>query len=159
MNEKLSALMDGELADRDAEPLIRQLASESELQQLWQEYHLIGDAMRNSSLLSVDVRQAVSQRLAGEPTVLAPRPRVRLVTRPAARFAMVASVALAGVVGWYSWQSHSVDAGLVAQAVPAGQVQVAADGSQQYLDAHQDGALGDGLTRVGLVQPAAGGAH
>ncbi|MFC3532381.1 sigma-E factor negative regulatory protein [Vogesella facilis] len=159
MKENLSALMDGELADEDAAPLIKRLAGDAELQTAWQEFHLIGDAMRGASLLSVDVRAEVSDRLAAEPTVLAPRPLQRRASRPAARFAVAASVALAGVVGWYNWQSQPADAGLVAEAVPApaALVQVAADGRQSYLDAHQDGAVGEGLTRVGLTQPAAQG--
>ncbi len=159
MKENLSALMDGELADKDAEPLIKRLAGDAELQSAWQEFHLIGDALRGASLLSVDVRSEVSSTLATEPTVLAPRSLQRRVSRPAARFAVAASVALAGVVGWYSWQSQPADAGLVAQVVPApsAQLQQVADGSQLYLDAHQDGAVGDGLTRVGLSQPVAQG--
>lgn len=159
MKENLSALMDGELADKDAEPLITHLNSDPALQTAWQEYHLIGDALRGNVLLPVDVREQVKAALAQEPTVLAPRRMQRRAARPAARFAVAASVALAGVVGWYNWQSQPQDAGLLAQLVPAptAQVQVAADSRQLYLDAHQDVATDDGLTRVGLTQPVAAG--
>ena len=159
MKENLSALMDGELADKDAEPLITHLNKDQALQVAWREYHLIGDALRGNALLQVDVSEQVRSALVQEPTVLAPRRMQRRGARPVARFAVAASVALAGVVGWYQWQSQPQDAGLLAQLVPAptAQVQVAEDSRQLYLDAHQDVAADDGLTRVGLTQPAAVG--
>ncbi len=162
MKETLSSLMDGELSDKDAAQAMHMLGSDDQLKAAWQEYHLIGDALRGNALLQVDVREQVSQALQAEPTVLAPRNLVQKRSRPVARFALAASVAMAGVVGWYSWQGQQAgDPALVAQAVPTpgAQVQVVNAANQSYLDAHQDISLSDGLARASLVQPAAKGLH
>jgi sigma-E factor negative regulatory protein RseA len=80
MNEKLSALMDGEL-DRDTAVLaIKTLGGNDEQRKDWDCYHLIGDALRNDmrtdSIQAVVRRQtttnAIFTKLAEEPTVLAP---------------------------------------------------------------------------------------
>lgn len=160
MKENLSALMDGELDEQAAANVLQSVSTDAELKSTWQAYHLIGDAMRGGALLHVDVREQVTNRLQDEPTVLAPRPHVRrrLVT---ARYAVAASVALAGVVGWYTWQSQPADPGLMAQAVPAASLQVAVTppANQPYLQAHQESGFNDGLSRASLVQPAAQGGH
>lgn len=76
MNEKLSALMDGEL-DRDAAAVtIKALGSSDAHRKDWDCYHLIGDAMRDEAIEVVTHRQAstnaIFAMLAAEPTVLAP---------------------------------------------------------------------------------------
>ncbi|MDC7718242.1 sigma-E factor negative regulatory protein [Vogesella sp. DC21W] len=162
MKETLSSLMDGELSDKDAAQAMQMLGNDDQLKAAWQEYHLIGDALRGNALLQVDVREQVSVALQAEPTVLAPRSMARKPARPVARFALAASVAMAGVVGWYSWQGQQAsDPALMAQAVPtpSAQVQVVNAANQSYLDAHQDISLSDGLARASLVQPAAKGLH
>ncbi len=162
MKETLSSLMDGELGDKDAARALQLLEGDDELKAAWQEYHLIGDALRGNAALHVDVRQPVSLALQAEPTVLAPRNLVQKRSRPVARFALAASVAMAGVVGWYGWQGQrATDPALMAQAVPtpSAQVQVVNAANQSYLDAHQDMSAGDGLARASLVQPAAKGLH
>lgn len=162
MKETLSSLMDGELSDKDAAQAMQMLGNDDQLKAAWQEYHLIGDALRGNALLQVDVREQVSQALQAEPTVLAPRNLAQKRSRPVARFALAASVAMAGVVGWYGWQGQQAsDPALMAQAVPTpgAQVQVANVANQSYLDAHQDISLSDGLARASLVEPAAKGLH
>jgi len=64
MKEKLSALMDGELDGQLADRTIKAITEEEELKQVWDAYHLIGDAMRDNSHVSVNVRQRVATRLA-----------------------------------------------------------------------------------------------
>ncbi len=165
MKETLSSLMDGELSDQDAAQAMHMLGNDDQLKAAWQEYHLIGDALRGNALLQVDVREQVSQALQAEPTVLAPRNLVQKRSRPVARLALAASVAMAGVVGWYSWQGQQAsDPALMAKAVPTpgAQVQVVNTvnaANQSYLDAHQDISLSDGLARASLVEPAAKGLH
>ncbi|MFD2449933.1 sigma-E factor negative regulatory protein [Vogesella fluminis] len=77
MKQNLSSLMDGELDDAASTQCIRALDADPELKAAWNEYHLIGDAIRGSALLSVDVRTEVGQALQQEPTVLAPKPTRR----------------------------------------------------------------------------------
>lgn len=102
MNERISALMDGELEDRSAGELIEALGRDPEAVATWRVYHLIGDAMREPRLLSEGVAAHVRERLAEEPTVLAPaaaaaQPR-RWVALPIA-----ASLAAVSLVGWLAF--------------------------------------------------------
>lgn len=72
MKSKVSALMDGELDKQDASNVIETLRRDDELQDEWKTYHLIGDALRQSSRLSMNMSSSVSQKLKTEPTVLFP---------------------------------------------------------------------------------------
>jgi len=103
MREKISALMDGELEGRAADEAIESLRGEGEGFEIWRMYHLISDGMRDTRLLSAGFTARVSERLAAEPTVLAPG---RLPGRtPAQRFAYAAaaSVAAIGLVSWLAF--------------------------------------------------------
>lgn len=162
MKQNLSSLMDGELDDAASTQCIRALDADPELKAAWNEYHLIGDAIRGSALLSVDVRAEVGQALQQEPTVLAPKPK-RGSASGLMRYAMAASFALAGVVGWAVWQSQPEPVpGLMAQAVStpqSGAVQVSAEQvstRNSYLQAHRDMMAAEGLERVNLAEPVSG---
>lgn len=161
MKQNLSSLMDGELDDTASTQCIRALDTDPELKAAWNEYHLIGDAIRGSALLSVDVRAEVGQALQQEPTVLAPKPKRG--SSGLMRYAMAASFALAGVVGWAVWQSQPEPVpGLMAQAVSTpqgGAVQVSAElnsSRNSYLQAHRDMMAAEGLERVNLAEPVSG---
>lgn len=110
MKNKLSALMDGELDAAEATEAIAQLKKMDGLRGEWATYHLIGDALRQSVTMP-DIAQRVSERLAAEPTVLAPRSlfSLHLPMQKAKVFALsaAASVAAVAVVGWISF--HTVD--------------------------------------------------
>src|SRR5258706_16113473 len=75
MNEKISALVDGELERREADAAFDALGAESAARDTWRTYHLISDSMHDTRLLSGGFAARVAARLAGEPTVLAPRRR------------------------------------------------------------------------------------
>ena len=159
MNEKLSSLMDGELDDDAVLQCLKTMDADPALKATWNEYHLIGDALRGSALLTTDIRAKLEPQLQQEPTVLAPRAKVVPLQRRWTRYAMAASFALAGVVGWYGWQANApVQPGLQAQAVPTpGGAQLAANvvpNQESYLQAHRDMMAGDGLARVNLETPA-----
>lgn len=64
--------MDGELDQRDVSNIIEAIRKDDELQGEWEAYHLIGDTLRQSSKLSMNISSGVSQRLQAEPTVLSP---------------------------------------------------------------------------------------
>ncbi|MFD2449934.1 hypothetical protein ACFSQE_17180 [Vogesella fluminis] len=79
------------------------------------------------------------------------------------RYAMAASFALAGVVGWAVWQNQPEPVpGLMAQAVSTpqgGAVQVSAEqvsSRNSYLQAHRDMMAAEGLERVNLAEPVSG---
>ncbi|MEK6707924.1 MAG: sigma-E factor negative regulatory protein [Pseudomonadota bacterium] len=103
MKSKISALMDGELDSEDVAGTITQLKKTDELRDEWATYHLIGDALRQSTA-SIDIAQRVSTRLAAEPTILAPPSPMEHKFKVFALSA-AASVAAVAVVGWMSLQN------------------------------------------------------
>jgi sigma-E factor negative regulatory protein RseA len=142
MNDRISALMDGELDERSAAQLIEALTRDGEAVRAWRSYHLIGDAMRGGLPLSDGFTGRLAQRLAKEPTVLAPR---RIRTESPRLFtvsAAAASVAAVAFVGWMAFAPQT----LVAPA-PVAQVQPPAEArpvlvplpnaANDYLLAHQ----------------------
>jgi len=64
--------MDGELDKQEAEKIIAILKKEEDLKEDWEAYHLIGDALRQSTKLSTNVVPQVVKQLNSEPTILAP---------------------------------------------------------------------------------------
>src|SRR2546427_7190344 len=102
MNDKISALMDGELDEKSAAELMDWLGRDGEALHAWRAYHLISDAMRDSCMLSDGFAARVAARLSGEPALLAParpqaEPRKWLVLSAAA------SVAAVSLVGWLAF--------------------------------------------------------
>lgn len=72
MKNKISALMDGELDNVDIADTIAQIKKTEDLRNEWAIYHLIGDTLRHSVAVPIDITLQVSKKLAAEPTVLAP---------------------------------------------------------------------------------------
>jgi sigma-E factor negative regulatory protein RseA len=70
VKSKVSALMDGELDQQDVTHIIEAIRKDNDLQNEWRSYHLIGDTLRKSSRLSMNISSRVSQKLITEPTVL-----------------------------------------------------------------------------------------
>ncbi len=95
--------MDGELSTEDTTDLIAQLKKQPDLQNDWNTYHLIGDTLRQSTNLSIDISQSISKKLATEPVILAPQVPKPLKHRMFA-VAIAASVVVM-VAGWLSLQS------------------------------------------------------
>jgi sigma-E factor negative regulatory protein RseA len=110
MTQELSSLMDGELQAHEAERAIRGCCGNEELKRKWQDYHVIGDAMRGEYPCRGASTARILAALEREPTVLAPR---RRLTQHAGRvaFAAAASVATVAVVGWVGMQGKSVPEG------------------------------------------------
>jgi sigma-E factor negative regulatory protein RseA len=86
----------------------------------WRLYHLISDAMQDTPVLSAGFAARVSEKLAAEPTVVAPN---RLEAQPRAWFALptAAAASLAGLalVGWLAFaplQQGTPSSAPVAQA-------------------------------------------
>ena len=101
MKEQLSALMDSELSDNNVTRLIKSLKTDQALHETWDTYHLLGDVLRKSPQLSDAFNVQLAQRLAQEPTILAPwRERLTPSIRrfPVAIAASVAAVSLVGIL-------------------------------------------------------------
>ena len=143
MKEQISALMDDDLALKDAEYLMTALKAKGETAASWATYHLIGDVMRGNRALRPDMTSRVMQEIAKQPSVLAPR--VALANRQPVIWSMVASLAAVFFVGLVVLQQQSQQAKLapveIAQALPA-----------EYLLAHQSMSPSNAAY---FIQPAA----
>jgi len=95
--EQLSALVDDELT-HEASPAVNNLLEDKEAKQTWARYHLIGDSLRGHLPEHiVDISSNVSQAIASEPTILAPRNKSSYLMKPVMGFAIAASVAAVAI--------------------------------------------------------------
>jgi sigma-E factor negative regulatory protein RseA len=142
MNERISALMDGELDDPAAADLFQSLQRHPAAREAWRTYHLIGDALRENAPLSEGFGEKLSRRLAAEPAVMAPG---RMPMQPRTWYALAASLAAVALVGWLGFGTGQAPAPLA--KAPPSQPQVAVqtkpavvplpNGTDDYLLAHQ----------------------
>lgn len=156
--EQISALMDGDLSDAE---VLNELGMDSDLQDTWGRYHLIGDAMRGDLPvnLQLDLSDSIMAALEDEPTILAPKPvetapvlqpavapvktdsnvvpLFRRVGQQLGQYAIAASVAAAVIFGVQQYQGQDgVPANPVLNTIPIG-------GSAEPVSVHypqQDGA-------------------
>ena len=144
MKQRISELMDGELEQREATGPLEALREEGEARDAWRSYHLIGDAMRDTRMLSAGFAARVATGVAQEPTVIAPGRIARVRQRP--RWQMLsaaASVAAVAMVGWVAFGTQ--ESGPQVALVPKQEIvavkestQVAPpDAANDYLYAHQ----------------------
>ena len=146
---KISEWMDGELDGNATRQQVERLKQDTELLQVWNTFHLIGDVMRGERALSPDFEHRLSARLAGEPTVLAPRaPAIRRFSTFA--LSAAASVSAVALVGWLAYVNNLIgpqtevaqapDAPKPAAIAPEPQLaSVPSDGTMnEYLIAHQE---------------------
>jgi sigma-E factor negative regulatory protein RseA len=118
--DAISALMDGELGADEARRHILGLKNDSALRARWDDFHLIGDALRGENALSPQFSEAFSKRLAAEPTILSPH-RLRSPLKRVTTYAMSAAASLgaAALVAWVALQPTAPTSTLVATPAPA----------------------------------------
>ncbi|MDD4927905.1 MAG: sigma-E factor negative regulatory protein [Gallionella sp.] len=104
MKHEISALMDGELFEDEAEILFDQIRHEPSAHSDWAMYHMIGDVLRQSDYIHRDISASVRDRLQNEPTVLAPRRHALKQKARVFALSAAASVMAVGVVAWMSLQ-------------------------------------------------------
>lgn len=141
MNEQISALIDDEIAARDAAHLITSVQSNKQANEAWNHYHLIGDAMRGSSMFSPAFKHNLMQKLEAEATVLSPNAALaadkntksptRLKNQIPATWSIAASCAAVMVVGWMAINQQTQTGNEL------GPVEVAQTIPAEYLMAHQ----------------------
>ena len=140
MKDGISAFMDGELDDRAAGEVIDALGRDAQALEAWRTYHLIGDALRDSRLLSAGFAARVARALDAEPALLAPR---RLQSQPRTWYALAAGVAGFALVGWLAFapqqapQQAPVAAAVQPQPPAAPRIVPLPSGTNDYLLAHQ----------------------
>ena len=99
--DRISALMDGELAGTEAARVLLEMRKQEAMREAWTTYHLIGEALRRESCSDCAVIDPVAHRLQQEPTVLAPR----RAPREAGRRWALPSLAAAAAVASVSWMA------------------------------------------------------
>ena len=106
MKQDISALMDGELFDDEAEILFNKLKRKGEAREEWHTYHLISDVLRQHGPVRADITAKMRERLLAEPTVLSPRTTTSQKAGWYA-FSAAASVMALTLVAWLSMRVGS----------------------------------------------------
>jgi len=106
VESQISALVDGELERDDVGELLDMIKKQQGLQQDWQMFHLIGDTLRQTPPLSPGFNLRFAERLAKEPTVLAPQ-RFLQRKHPLIALSAAASVAAISLVAWVALQINT----------------------------------------------------
>jgi sigma-E factor negative regulatory protein RseA len=152
----VSALADGALDEAPAQQAIDLLLSSGEMRVAWDELHWVGDCLRSEETGAMNPSDAFmarfSERLASEPTVLAPKSSAQAsASRHWLRYGLPASAAVV-VMSAAAWMALPGGSALVAQDQASPQPVVlrpvadrepgtrAVDPSQlnEYLRAHQE---------------------
>jgi sigma-E factor negative regulatory protein RseA len=133
----LSALLDGELDDQAARPILQRLSRDGAERGQFREYCAIGDALRGLDRDMPGLTHRVMAALEDEPTVLAPM-RKASGRRPALWLA----AATVAAITWGLWNTGPREAALVPlaatqRATPAG-AGTESGNAMPYLAAHQD---------------------
>lgn len=149
MSDRMSALMDGELEDESAEALFATLRNDDELRHTWAAYHVIGDALRETPVLSKGFSARLAERLAEEPTVLAP-PKPKPRKYPAIAWPAAASLAAVAILALALKPGHESGPGNLPVQPPASMAQAsdnqATEHMRAYLTAHLEVSPGAAAT-------------
>lgn len=101
--EHISALMDGELDEQEMGRHLARLKQNPDLREGWDTFHLIGDALRGERALTGILDNELREKLASEPTILAPRRRGMAKRMTAYALTAAASLSAVAVVGWLAF--------------------------------------------------------
>ncbi|MEI7842844.1 MAG: sigma-E factor negative regulatory protein [Gallionellaceae bacterium] len=141
MKQDISTLMDGELFEDEAELVLNKMKKDKATHAEWETYHLIGDALRQPDHVCKKFSANFHERLSAEPTVFAPRSRVKKTVRYFALSAAASVMALA-LVAWLSMQVATEPVSIMASAQPQNEIRAASysgpNGVNDYLLAHHD---------------------
>lgn len=156
MTAEISSMMDGEAKHEDAHHLFAAMKTDAELAGAWETYHLIGDCLRQTAPLSKDFMAKVGERLAGEPTVLAPQRRTPpSFDHPLIGLSAAASVAIITFAGWTAYQHADMQSPATAQMASVTQggklalmAQKPVSGFNPYLLAHRETSPSMGMQGV-----------
>lgn len=99
MNSKISMLVDGELDANESKAMIDALERDDDSRECWRVYHLISDALHDTALRTEGFSARFAERLAAEPTILAPG-RLPAERKRWAALSVAASLAAVALVGW-----------------------------------------------------------
>lgn len=154
MKHDISALLDDELGEDDADRAIDALRRDKELQEAWNTYHLIGDVLRRSPEYSPHLSRQVMARLLKEPVLFVP---VAQPKRSPLRLALPMAAAIMGMaaVGWVALSLNAPQpVELAAKTHSAGgsaapaKDQTPSGALKEYLVAHQAHSPSGGIQGV-----------
>jgi len=143
LDEKVSALVDGELPHEEINGVFDDLKRDKAAQASWRHYHLISDALKNNlpDKLPEDFVSRVSLSLEAEPLHFSPSRRMHKYhdfLKPAIGFALAASVA--GVaflgLGWNTQPADQQAPTLAANVTPPATVNMASVEPVSYTKVH-----------------------
>lgn len=143
MREEISRLVDGELEDEQFDTACGEL-KQGEGMATWVCYHMIGETLREGSPgMAPGLSQKLLDRLAAEPTIVAPRPRLRVERPMTYAWAAAATIAAVALTGWVALSVVEPNGAMaLAKAREAAQVRAAqlrpAAVPQDYILAHQE---------------------
>ena len=120
--EQLSAFMDDEI-DGLQKNQVEQILKDPELLDAWSRYHLVSDCLKRNlpDHLDRELAGKVSKSIAREPAIVAPGSLSRSFAKPAAGFAIAASVAALAIFGIQRQQPggpHEIPQDTLVQSVP-----------------------------------------
>lgn len=120
--EQLSAFMDDEI-DGLQKNQVEQILKDPELLDSWSRYHLVSDCLKHNlpEHLDRDLAGKISRSIAQEPAIVAPGGLARSFAKPAAGFAIAASVAALAIFGIQQQQpggSHEIPQDTLVQSIP-----------------------------------------
>lgn len=156
LNEKLSAWVDGELDEAEAEQVMLKLLRQPESRRACEVAILTGDVLRQEPLVSSGFNARLMAALEQEPVVFAPaaipartRPAKKGEAAPPRWAALAASAAGVALVGWMVMaprgeepRLESSSPALAAKTSPLQLVGSARNDDEVYVMAHQTGAAG-----------------
>ncbi len=137
MKQEISALMDGEMFEDEADLFFDKMKRHPQATRDWGVYHLIGDGLRQPEHIHRDISSSFHERLQAEPTILAPHSRSSQRARHYALSAAASVMALA-LVAWLSMQVGSESVPQVAAVNQNNAVRPASFQANDYLMAHQE---------------------
>jgi len=146
----LSALADGEASEAEGADAFLAWREDAETRATWHCYHLIGDVLRSEDLAAPAARhqrllEALRERLASEPVVLAPPAAAATTSEPVVGIPAARAAANASAGGWLRAHWHApvaMAAGFLAMV-----------GGLQYHRAHVDDSAA--RATIAQAQPAA----
>jgi len=147
IDEQLSALVDGEISERELDALLARMRKQPELRAQWGRYNLISDALHKNLPRRLDhgLQARVAEALAAEPVLLAPKRRHKTVgpwIRQTAGLAVAASVTAVAILGFQALHAPEVAPVAVAVAPAAPAAEEALD---PYLVNHNEHAVSAGV--------------
>ncbi|MDH5479377.1 MAG: sigma-E factor negative regulatory protein [Nitrosomonas sp.] len=104
MKNEVSTLVDGELEKQEADKIIAALKKQEDLHEDWQTYHLIGDALRQSTKLATNIAPRVKAQLESEVTILAPAANNSKYSRNKVFAYSIAASIIAMFTAWFGLQ-------------------------------------------------------